>query len=327
VRPGAILDPGDGGYRLVRQGLPPVRPRQRGPQARRGLQPRRAQAARGPPAVRRRPAPALVHRRHPRPPAARARHARRRLRGARRGAQAGRHRRVQPVRVRADQRLRVAERHRGRHRLGRAEGRRAVHRQGVEPDQPLRRDQAVLRPHVRQRQPLRGAPPDALLRRPLRQRHGQPRERHPGLPRPGHPRRLAADHRQAHDPVLDHAAPGGEVRHRLLRPDGRRRALRAADPEHAGDRPGRGRGARCGDPRDRHPAGGEAARGDDRGGRLAPDPAPGRPLRDHAVRGRVGIRAAGRRAARRGRLVLPVGLQRPVAGRRGAPRPRRPLRL
>ncbi len=62
---------------------------------------RRAEAVRGPPAVRRRPTAALVHRRHPRPRPAHARHARRPVRGARRRAQAGRHRRVQPVRVRA----------------------------------------------------------------------------------------------------------------------------------------------------------------------------------------------------------------------------------
>ena len=86
-----------------------------------------------PAAVRRRPATALVHRRHPRPAPPEPRHARRRLRRARRGAQAGRHGRVQPVRVRADQRHRLAERHRGRDRLRRQEGRRALDRQGVGP--------------------------------------------------------------------------------------------------------------------------------------------------------------------------------------------------
>jgi hypothetical protein len=65
----------------------------------RHLLPRRAQAVRDAPATRRRPAHALVHRRRPRPrppePCAR----RGRVRRACRGAQAGRHRRVQPVRV------------------------------------------------------------------------------------------------------------------------------------------------------------------------------------------------------------------------------------
>ncbi len=51
----------------------------------------------------RRPAAALVHRRHPRPASSDPRDVRGRLRRARGSAEAGRHRRVQPVRVRADQ--------------------------------------------------------------------------------------------------------------------------------------------------------------------------------------------------------------------------------
>ena len=53
--------------------------------------------------------------------------------------------------------------------------------------------------------------------------------------------RVAADHRPALHPVLHHAAAGGAVRRRLLRPDGRRRALRPADPVDEDHRPGRRR--------------------------------------------------------------------------------------
>ena len=51
--------------------------------------------------------------------------------------------------------------------------------------------------------------------------------------------------------------------------DAGRRALRAADPEHEDHRPGRGRRPGRADARDRHPPRREAARGDDRAGRLA----------------------------------------------------------
>ncbi len=45
------------------------------------------------------------------------------------------------------------------------------------------------------------------------------------------------DHRRADDPVLDHAAPGGSVRPRRVRPDDGRRAVRAPHPEHEDHRP------------------------------------------------------------------------------------------
>ena len=86
----------------------------------------------------------------------------------------------------------------------RQEGRRAVDRQGVQPDQPVRRDQARRRQAVRLRQPLRRAVPDPLRRGALRQRDGQPRLGHPVLPQARRRRQVAADHRQADDPVLDH---------------------------------------------------------------------------------------------------------------------------
>ena len=82
--------------------------------------------------VQRRPAAALVHRRHPRPAPPEPGDARGRLRGPRGRAEAGRHRGVQPVGVRADQRGRVAERHRGLHRPGRKKVA-ALDRQGVLP--------------------------------------------------------------------------------------------------------------------------------------------------------------------------------------------------
>ena len=72
-----------------------------------------------------------------------------------------------------------------RHRRRRQEGRRALHRQGLQPDQPLRRDQADRRQAVRHRQPLRRRHPTRFSRGPLRQRDGQPRLGDPVLPRAG----------------------------------------------------------------------------------------------------------------------------------------------
>ena len=267
---------------FVRQGLHHRGPEEPRPEAHRRLQPRRAQAVRVPPAVQRRPPAALVHRRHPRPAPPEPGDARGRLRGPRGRAEAGRHRGVQPVGVRADQRGRVAERHRGLHRPGREEGRGALDRQGVLPDQPLRRDQADRRQAVRHRQPLRRRLPDPVQRGPLRQRHGQPRLGDPVLPQARRRRSVAAHHGPADDPVLHHPAAGGQVRHRLLRDHAGRRAVRPADPVDEDRRPRPGRGPRRGDARDRAAPRREAARGDDlpRGG--PPRPADRRPLRPPA---------------------------------------------
>ena len=81
------------------------------------------------------------------------------------------------------------------------------HRQGGQPDQPLRRDQALLRQAVRRRQQLRRQHGTRFSRRALRQRRRQPRQRHPVLPRQARSRR-PADHRPADDAVLDHARAG-----------------------------------------------------------------------------------------------------------------------
>ena len=65
------------------------------------------------------------------------------------------------------------------------QGRRAVDRQGVQPDQPLRRHQADRRQAVHHRQPLRRGVRHPVRRGALRQRHGQPRLGHPVLPQAG----------------------------------------------------------------------------------------------------------------------------------------------
>ena len=58
---------------------------------------------------------------------------------------------------------------------------RALDRQGRQPGQPLRRDQAVRREALRAGQRLRRRRRRALRLRPLRQRRRQPRQRHPAL--------------------------------------------------------------------------------------------------------------------------------------------------
>ena len=100
---------------------------------------------------------------------------------------------------------------------------------------------------------------------------------------------------------------------RRVRPDARRRAVRAADPEHADHRPGRGVAPGAKTEIDRHPAGREAARGDDR----ADDARRTLRFDDHYVVqpaiAHWGGAAAARRRGGAGRLRLPVGHQRPVA--------------
>ena len=103
---------------------------------------------------------------------------------ARRRAEAGAGRRVQPLRVHQDQRLGCAERRSKRAWTAGVNARgRAVHRQGRRAHQPLRRHQALLRQAVcrRQQHPWRARHP--LQRRALRQCHGQPRLGDPVLPR------------------------------------------------------------------------------------------------------------------------------------------------
>ncbi len=142
--------------RLVRQGVHQARPRPPRPAPADRVLPRRAQAVRGPPAVRRRPPAALVHRRHPRPSTACSRamhgvdyvvHA-----AALKQVDTAEYNPFEFVKTNVIGSQNVIE---AAHRRRREEGRRAVHRQGVQPDQPVRRDQADRRQAVHHRQPLR----------------------------------------------------------------------------------------------------------------------------------------------------------------------------
>ena len=81
-----------------------------------------------------------------------------------------------------------------RHRCRREEGRRAVHGQGVQPDQPVRGDQAGRRQAVRVGQPHGRQLRDPVLRRALRQRDGQSGLGHPVLEGPGRRGREPAGH-------------------------------------------------------------------------------------------------------------------------------------
>ena len=86
-------------------------------------------------------------------------------------------------------------------------GRRALHRQGRRPDQPLRRHQALLGQAVRRRQQHQGHARHPLQRRALRQRHGQPRLGHPVLPRSRRKTGVLPITDPAHDP-LQHQPAG-----------------------------------------------------------------------------------------------------------------------
>ena len=125
----------------------------------------------------------------------------------------------------------------------RARGR-AVHRQGREPGEPLRRDEAVRREDLRAGQRVRRAAPDPHRLRPLRQRRGLARLGRPGVPRAARAQRPHHDHRRAHDPVLDHAPPGRRPRAARARQHGGRRDLHPEDPVDARHRPRRGHRAR-----------------------------------------------------------------------------------
>ena len=198
------------------------------------------------------------------------------------------------------------------------QGRRAVHRQGVQPDQPLRRHQARRRQAVRLRQPLRRRP-----RRPgsrwcatatcwaaaARSSRSSAGSRAEGA--------VAADHRQADDPLLDHA--------------GRRRCDFVVDsfdlmqggelyvpriPSHADHRPGRG--DRPGAPSTRSGCGpGEKLHEE----MISPDEAAGRcdlddrycaPARPSPT---LGLHAAGRRRPVADGFAYRSDTQRPVAHR------------
>ena len=87
---------------------------------------------------------------------------------------------------------------------------------------------------LRRRQQHRRRPPHALLGRALRQRDRLARlASSRSSAAAGAERERAADHRRAHDALLDHAAAGRRFRARELRAHARRRDLRAEDPLHA----------------------------------------------------------------------------------------------
>ena len=115
-------------------------------------------------------------------------------------------------------------------------GRRALDRQGREPGEPLRRDEALRREDLRAGQRVRRAATDPVRVRALRQRRRLARLGGPGVPRAARARGPAHDHRRAHDPLLDHAAPGRRPRAARARATWRaarsssRRSRRCASP-------------------------------------------------------------------------------------------------
>ena len=116
---------------------------------------------------------------------------------------------------------------------------RAQHRQGGQPGQPLRRDQAVRREDLRRRAtptPARHA--HALRVRALRQRRRQPRQRDPDLPASRRATGVLTitDERMTRFWITLEA--GRRVRAQLRSSDAGRRDLRAEDPEHADRRSG-----------------------------------------------------------------------------------------
>ena len=176
--------------------------------------------------------------------------------------------------------------------------RRALDRQGREPGEPLRRDEAVRREDLRAGQRLRRAAPDPDRVRALRQRRRLARLGRSRVPRAARARRPHHDHRRAHDPLLDHAPPGGRPRAARARQHGGRRDLHPEDPVDARHRPRRGDRARRAPRRDRHPARREAAR-----------------AADHLRRGAARDRRR-RRVPRDARAPL-VGRDGPERGRQG----------
>ena len=243
ARPQRIDDPAHGRHRLVRQRLRRAR---HALLARRDVArvlARRAEAVGDARPLRRRAGP-LPHRRRPRPVPHDARGRRRRHRRARRRDEAGPGVRVQPVRGGAHQRARRAARGRRGDRRPRAPRGRAVDRQGREPGEPLRRDEAVRREDLRAGQRVRRAAPDPARVRALRQRRRLARLGRSGVPRAARARRPHHDHRRAHDPLLDHAPAGRRPRAARARQHGGRRDLRPEDPVDARHRPRRGDRAR-----------------------------------------------------------------------------------
>jgi hypothetical protein len=167
--------------------------------------------------------------------------------------------RVQPVRGGADECPRCRERRQRRSRSRRATCDRAVDRQGREPDQPVRRDEALCREDLRPGKHLCSLFPRALRLRALRQRGRESGKHHPALPRAA-PGRSPDDHGHPYDALLHHADLGGRFRADERRADGGRGDLHPEDPERPHRRPGNSdrAGRTAGD--HRHPPGREAPR-------------------------------------------------------------------
>ena len=187
------------------------------------------------------------------------------LRRARGRAQAGRHRRVQPVRVRPDQRRRA------RRTSSTPRSTPASRRSSRSP--PTRRparSTCTARPSS-SRTSCSSSANHYAAHHPTRfavVRYGNVMGSRgsviPFFRQLAARGQVAADHRQADDPVLDHASTQAvQFVVDSFEHDARRRAVRAADPEHAHRRSGRGDRAGGADARDRHPARREAARRDD----------------------------------------------------------------
>ena len=202
-----VQHPGHRRHRLVRQGLHRARARPPRSPAARHLLPRRAQAVRGPPAVRRRPPAALVHRRRPRPAPADARA----CTASTTSCTPRRSSRSTPPSTTRSSSSRPT-----------SSARRTWSRRAI--DAGVKRVVALSTDKASSPINLYGATKLAadklfisgnhyaaglrhpVQRRALRQRHGQPRVGHPVLPQAGGRRQVAADHRPADDPVLHHAA-------------------------------------------------------------------------------------------------------------------------
>ncbi len=190
----------------------------------------------------------------------------RRRRRPRRRAQAGAGGRVQPVRVHQDQRAaarRTSSRPASTH--GVQAGGRAVHRQGRQPDQPLRRHQAVLRQAVRRRQQHQAARRDmrfAVVR--YGNVMGSARLGDPVLPRASAPSGVLpiTDPRMTRFRIT--LQEGVDFVLWCLRARMGRRDLRAQDPvATASPTWPQAIAPECRAASRRHPAGREAARGDD----------------------------------------------------------------